>query len=264
MTRSARAQSCARSEAGDTLIEVLVAVVILGLCVVGLMGGLTTSITSSSEHRSLASDDTVLRSFAEAAKYDIQLSPGYLYQDCATTYATNPATAYRVVNVYPSLGSVGTPVTVFGTDFTASRSVSVIFAAASGISSSTLTTALTKGQTGVTSLSVRALTKVAITSGEIVTIGSGPTMQTVTATSSAPIGATSIAVSSFTSAYVQPTGLCNRYGSRHGSRHGAGLVLRTPLGWFVFSVFSDELHGATGSANGGSGCGSIRYSRRDQ
>jgi len=208
VTRSARVQGSTRSEAGDTLIEVLVAVVILAFCVVGLLGALTTSITSSSEHRSLASDDTVLRSFAEAAKYDIQFSPGYLYQNCATTYATNPVTAYRIVNVYPSAGSVGTPLTVFGTDFTASSSVSVIFAPfapVSGISSTTLTTALTKGQTGVSSLGVRALT-VAITSGELVTIGSGSSMQTVTTTAAAGVGATSITVSSFTSTYAQLTG----------------------------------------------------------
>jgi len=202
VTRSSRTKGCIRSEAGDTLIEVLVAVVVLAFCVVGLLGALTTSITSSSEHRSLASDDTVLRSFAEAAKYDIQLAPGALYQNCATTYATNPATAYRVVNAYPSSGPVGTALTVFGTDFTP-RTASVIFLP--GISNTTLTTALTAGQSGVTSLAVTSLSA-AIASGELITIGSGSTIQTVTAAAVAAFGATSISVQSFTSTYAQPVG----------------------------------------------------------
>jgi Tfp pilus assembly protein PilV len=120
------------SEDGDTLIEVLLAVVILGLSVVALLGALVTSITSSSEHRSLASDDTVLRSFAEAAKYEIQMQPGALFVDCAK--------AYRVVNVYPSSGPVGTFLTVFGTDFDAGDSVSVTLG-------STALSAMTSGST---------------------------------------------------------------------------------------------------------------------
>jgi type II secretory pathway pseudopilin PulG len=185
------------SETGETLIEVLIAVVIFSLSVVALLGALVTSITSSSEHRSLASDDTVLRSFAEAAKYEIQMQPGALFRNCATTYTTKPATAYRVVNVYPSSGPVGTFLTVFGTDFNSRNDLSAIFG-------STLTALLAPGSV-VTSLPVNSVPE-PIMSGASITIGSGSTAQIVTASGPATQGATSIPVNSFTSNYAQPAG----------------------------------------------------------
>lgn len=73
--------------------------------------------------------------------------------------------------------------------------------------SSPLATALTLGQTAVTSLSLSSGVKVAITTGEQVMIGAfGATQQIVVASAPAAIGATSISVKSFTSAYAQPVG----------------------------------------------------------
>lgn len=99
------------SDAGDTLIEILVALVIIGLTVVALLGVLTTSITSSAEYRTLASIDTVLKNMADAFKNEIQVQPGSagVYTNCATTY--------QVVSVYPTTAVPGAGVTVFGTDF---------------------------------------------------------------------------------------------------------------------------------------------------
>jgi type II secretory pathway pseudopilin PulG len=75
-----------RSEAGDSLVEVLVAIVIIGLTATALLGALATSLTGSAEHRSYASIDTVLKSYAETAKYDIQLQPTTpWFADCAST-----------------------------------------------------------------------------------------------------------------------------------------------------------------------------------
>ncbi len=69
----------------------------------------------------------------------------------------------------------------------------------SGAGVTTLTTALTNGQTGVTTLAVAALPG-AIASGTSLVIGAGSgTTQTVTTSSSASLGATSISVTSFTS-----------------------------------------------------------------
>jgi hypothetical protein len=113
------------SERGDTLIEVLIAVVIIALAVVPLLGALVTSLTGSAEHRSLAAIDTVLKSFAEAAKYDIQLQPvtptsAPLFKNCATT------TSYRIVSMpSPTSGPVGTAVTVFGTGYDANSPLTV-------------------------------------------------------------------------------------------------------------------------------------------
>lgn len=74
-----------RSENGDTLIEVLISIAILGITITALLGALLTTITSASEHRSLASLDTVLRSYAEALKYDVQLQgTSSWFTPCAT------------------------------------------------------------------------------------------------------------------------------------------------------------------------------------
>jgi Tfp pilus assembly protein PilV len=74
----------ARLEAGDTLIEVLIALVIISIAVTGLLGALITSITTSGEHRSLTVEDTVLRSYAEAYENQIQFQPSPDFRECET------------------------------------------------------------------------------------------------------------------------------------------------------------------------------------
>jgi type II secretory pathway pseudopilin PulG len=74
----------ARREAGDTLIEVLIALVIISIAVTGLMGALITSITTSGEHRSLTVEDTVLRSYAESYENQIQYQSSPDFRECWT------------------------------------------------------------------------------------------------------------------------------------------------------------------------------------
>lgn len=69
---------------GTTLIEVLVAVVILGIAFVAILGSMTTFILASDIHRKQATAETVLRSYAEAVEgepytsdYLTNCSPGY-------------------------------------------------------------------------------------------------------------------------------------------------------------------------------------------
>jgi len=78
-------------EAGDTLIELLIAIVIISLSVTALLGMLITSLTSSAEHRSLADLDTVVKSFAESATYQIQ-------QKSRTDTATVTSGSYSVAD----------------------------------------------------------------------------------------------------------------------------------------------------------------------
>jgi type II secretory pathway pseudopilin PulG len=81
-----------RSEDGDTLIEVLISIAILGITITALLGALLATITSASEHRSLASLDTVLRSYAEQLKYDVQLQgASSWFTQCATV--SSPTTS---------------------------------------------------------------------------------------------------------------------------------------------------------------------------
>jgi type II secretory pathway pseudopilin PulG len=114
------------AESGDTLVEILVAIVIIGLTIVSLMGVLTTSITSSAEYRTLATVDTVLKDVGDAIKSDIQpQSPtSSIYQNCAMSY--------RVVSEYPTSTVPGGYITVFGTGFISGNSVSVSLTNAGG------------------------------------------------------------------------------------------------------------------------------------
>jgi type II secretory pathway pseudopilin PulG len=62
-------------EAGDTLVEVLIAIAVIGITAAALLGGFSTSIAASADHKSLSSLDTVLKSFVETATYQIQQQP---------------------------------------------------------------------------------------------------------------------------------------------------------------------------------------------
>ena len=96
-----------RSDAGDTLLEVLLALLIVSLGVVALMGGLATSIAGSATHRGLSTLDNVLKSFAESAKYQIQLqgAPNALYAPCALVSGQSyNGTTIDTSNVYMPSG----------------------------------------------------------------------------------------------------------------------------------------------------------------
>jgi type II secretory pathway pseudopilin PulG len=67
-------------EGGETLIELLVALAIMGIAIVVLLGGMTTSLTTSSEHRTHADAEVVLVDAIESLK-DQARNP---YVPCAT------------------------------------------------------------------------------------------------------------------------------------------------------------------------------------
>lgn len=73
---------------GDTLIEVVIAIAIIGITVSALLAALITALTSSGVHRSLTNLDTTLRSNAEEAKYLIELQPSAWFQDGAPVTST--------------------------------------------------------------------------------------------------------------------------------------------------------------------------------
>ena len=78
-----------RSEDGDTLIEVLLAIVILGLASVALLLAFGTSISASAEHRSLTTFDTVLRTASEEAISQIQnQQPNSVFGTCPVLNGT--------------------------------------------------------------------------------------------------------------------------------------------------------------------------------
>jgi type II secretory pathway pseudopilin PulG len=80
--RRSSTPECRRgSEAGDTLLEILIAIVVLGLASVALIVGFGTSISSSAEHRNLATFDTILATASQEAIAQIQQQQS-LFQTC--------------------------------------------------------------------------------------------------------------------------------------------------------------------------------------
>jgi prepilin-type N-terminal cleavage/methylation domain-containing protein len=78
------------AEDGMTLIEVLVAVSILGIAVVSIVSGLATASSASDRHRKQATADTVVKSFAETIKQKTAVGA---YVRCTTTTPT-PLSSY--------------------------------------------------------------------------------------------------------------------------------------------------------------------------
>lgn len=79
---------------GDTLVEVLVAIVIIGLAATAILGSLLISISSSTQHWYLANDDTLLRSALDQIKQQVEL-PSQQSQskfiDCSAGTANPPS-----------------------------------------------------------------------------------------------------------------------------------------------------------------------------
>jgi len=105
-----------RSERGDTLIELLIAIVIIALTVTALLGALVTALSSSTTQKSLSTVDAVLNSFAQSAQYEAQQA----FQNCTPS-------PYRLISApMPSSGPLGASVTVFVTGFAASHGLTVM------------------------------------------------------------------------------------------------------------------------------------------
>lgn len=87
-------------ERGTTLVELLVTIVILGLAIVALLGGLTTAVVVSDQHRQQGVTDAAVHSYAEAVA-----AQGYV--DCASLatyqapagYTTPPGYTSRVTRI---------------------------------------------------------------------------------------------------------------------------------------------------------------------
>jgi hypothetical protein len=124
-----------RDERGDTLVEVLVAVLIVGLTAVSLIGAFLISIAGSAVHRNVVTSDTLLRSFASRALYQIQLQPSPTFTTCATP------TTYKVVMAYPGNAAQGSTVQVYGSGFTPGKAVGI------SIGGLSVTSNITKGAT---------------------------------------------------------------------------------------------------------------------
>ena len=139
------------SERGDTLIEVLVAVVIIGGAVAALLGALLTSTSSSVVHRNATSFEAYVSSFAETARNALEFQAyngsgtGPIFAPCAS-----PSSYQLVGSPLPKSGPPGASVAVLGTGFTPSGGSNGTFsgAAFNGSSAGFSVNAINSSSTG--------------------------------------------------------------------------------------------------------------------
>lgn len=91
-------------ERGETLLELVIAIVILGTCVVALGSGIALSVRISAIHRSQATADDVLHNFAE------KLQGSTSYSACTST--TTPNYVPQLTPLMPTTGYTTPTVTV--------------------------------------------------------------------------------------------------------------------------------------------------------
>jgi hypothetical protein len=76
-----------RSDVGETLVEIIVAMSILAVTVVSIAGAFEAAIGTSARHRSLQTITNLLRNTAEVMVWQAQNQPSPLYSPCATFYS---------------------------------------------------------------------------------------------------------------------------------------------------------------------------------
>ncbi|MDE3203654.1 MAG: type II secretion system protein [Acidobacteriota bacterium] len=109
-------------ERGDTLVEILMALALLGIVVAAIAGSLIGSAAASTTAKDTAALDAVLRGFAASMQAEVGTSA--TFRDCAT--ADTGGSPYQVVSVpNPAQGPSGTLVTVFITGLNPGGPVSV-------------------------------------------------------------------------------------------------------------------------------------------
>jgi type II secretory pathway pseudopilin PulG len=78
-----------RHDSGETLIELLMAIAIIGIALTAVMGAMSTGIRMSDVHRKQAVAGTLVAGYAESVKQAVKTS-GYQVS-CAPTYASTYA-----------------------------------------------------------------------------------------------------------------------------------------------------------------------------
>ena len=74
------------TEAGDTLIEVLLTIIVLGLAVTALLAGFATAITSSANSRDLTNLDASSRAATDAAIAQVQADQASVFGSCPNSW----------------------------------------------------------------------------------------------------------------------------------------------------------------------------------
>jgi type II secretory pathway pseudopilin PulG len=75
-----------RDQRGETLVEILVTIAVVGITLTGILGGIALAVSSSGQQQGRAIAETVLRDEAEAL-----VSPSVAYVPCASTSSYHPS-----------------------------------------------------------------------------------------------------------------------------------------------------------------------------
>ena len=102
-----------RSESGDTLLEILMALVVLGMASVALIIAFGTSISASADHRQLSASGVALDSISQEVISDIQATPSlftcpYVYQNFYN--ATFGSTGFAVPTGFTATFAASNPI----------------------------------------------------------------------------------------------------------------------------------------------------------
>ena len=115
-----------RDEAGDTLVEVLLAIIVLGMASVALLIAFGTTISASAEHRNLVTYNTVLATATQETISAIESQQSYFSAACPST-----------ISSYPGYGGISLPAPYATGQFSPAGSHSVQYATASAPISNT-------------------------------------------------------------------------------------------------------------------------------
>jgi hypothetical protein len=100
-----RHQRRTRSEAGDTLVEILLAITVISIAGVALLSAFTTSISASSEYKNLATLDSSLKSFVESVTYQMEFKSPSTFVPCATANSDGSG-SYQALNTTQGIYSL--------------------------------------------------------------------------------------------------------------------------------------------------------------
>jgi type II secretory pathway pseudopilin PulG len=117
MHRLAHLRSTGHSDDGATLVETLVAVVILGIAAVAILAGLQLSVTASDIHRKQSTGGAYVRSYAEAIEKHVSTPGADNYEPCAVPGAYNVSAVTDQLNLPPGYTAnhgAATPLTSTG------------------------------------------------------------------------------------------------------------------------------------------------------
>ena len=87
-----------RSEAGDTLVEILISLAVIGIAATAIMLAFATTISSSGVHRNLVTMDTMLRTASAEVSAAISQQPASTFAGCSGAYQINQGVQPYTVN----------------------------------------------------------------------------------------------------------------------------------------------------------------------